>query len=137
MEYLNVIAQYDAEQLVFTDESYCDKRNTARLTGWSEKGTRAVVAAPFKRGRRCVLILPLTSDLLTSISRYSILPALSLDGILDVAIIEGAVNTEVFLEFLRGLTLEMNPYPGKNSVLVMDNVKFHLADEVRELLDER
>jgi transposase len=31
----------------------------------------------------------------------------------------------------------MNPFPEKNSVLVMDNVKFHLADEVRELLDER
>jgi hypothetical protein len=69
--------------------------------------------------------------------RYSILPALSLDGILDVAVIEGMVNTEVFLEFLRGLTLEMNPYPEKNSVLVMDNVKFHLAEDVRNLLDER
>jgi hypothetical protein len=51
-EYLEVIGQYDPTQLVFTDESYCDKRNTARLTGWSEKGTRAVVAALFKRGRR-------------------------------------------------------------------------------------
>jgi hypothetical protein len=69
--------------------------------------------------------------------RYSILPALSLDGILDVAVIEGAVNTEVFVEFLKGLVLEMNPFPAKNSVLVMDNVKFHLADEVRALLDER
>jgi hypothetical protein len=69
--------------------------------------------------------------------RYSILPALSLEGILDVAVIEGAVNTEVFVEFLRGLALEMKPYPEKNSVLVMDNVKFHLAVEVQELLDER
>jgi len=120
MEFLEVVAEYSADQLVFTDESYCDKRNTSRLTGWSERGTRATVPAPFKRGRR-----------------YSILPALSLDGILDVAVIEGAVNGDVFIEFIKGLTLEMNPWPEKNSVLVMDNVKFHLKDEVHELLEER
>jgi hypothetical protein len=43
----------------------------------------------------------------------------------------------VFCRFLEGLALEMNPYPQKNSVLVMDNVKFHLADEVREMMYER
>lgn len=65
------------------------------------------------------------------------LPALCLDGVLDVVVIEGAVNGEVFLEFIRGLAMEMNPYPEKNSVLVMDNVKFHLKDEVRALLYEQ
>jgi hypothetical protein len=68
MEYIEVISQYRADQLVFTDESYCDKRNTSRLTGWSERGTRAVVAVPFKRGRRYVqcihlLLKPLTDFL--------------------------------------------------------------------------
>jgi len=117
MEYLEEISQYTADQLVFTDESYCDKRNTARLTGWSKRGTKAVVPAPFKRGRR-----------------YSILPALSLDGILDIVVIEGAVNTNVFMEFINGLLMEMQPYPSKNSVLVMDNVKFHLAEEVFDMI---
>jgi hypothetical protein len=56
---------------------------------------------------------------------------------LDIVVIEGAVNTEVFVEFVKGLALEMNPWPEKNSVLVMDNVKFHLADEVREVLSDR
>jgi hypothetical protein len=50
--YLEVISQYSAEQLVFTDESYCDKRNTARLTGWAKTGKRAMVSVPFRRGRR-------------------------------------------------------------------------------------
>lgn len=50
--FLEEASQYEPEQLVFTDESYCDKRNTARLRGWSKRGTAAVVAAPFKRGRR-------------------------------------------------------------------------------------
>jgi hypothetical protein len=50
------IAQYEADQLVFTDESYVDKRNTSRLTGWSKAGTRACSTAPFRRGRRYVLL---------------------------------------------------------------------------------
>ncbi len=49
------ISQYEAWQLVFTDESYVDKRNTSRLTGWAKSGTRACSSAPFKRGRRSVL----------------------------------------------------------------------------------
>ena len=49
-------------------------------------------------------------------------------------IIEGAVNEQVFTSFVEGLILEMNPYPGKNSVLVLDNVKF--AEAVRDLLEE-
>jgi hypothetical protein len=51
-EYAEHISMYRADQLVFTDESYCDKRNTARLTGWPQRGSKAIVAAPFKRGRR-------------------------------------------------------------------------------------
>ena len=45
---------YNAEQLVFVDESYADKRNTTRLTGWSKQGMRANTSAPFQRGRRYV-----------------------------------------------------------------------------------
>jgi hypothetical protein len=52
--YMMEISQYEAYQLVFTDESYVDKRNTARLTGWSQSGTRACSAVPFLRRRRLV-----------------------------------------------------------------------------------
>ena len=52
-------------------------------------------------------------------------------------VIEGAVNGEVFMNFIKGLVLEMSPYPAKNSVLVMDNVKFHLLDEVRDIVHDR
>jgi hypothetical protein len=69
--------------------------------------------------------------------RFSILPALSLDGILDMRVIEGSVNSELFLGFIEGLLMEMNPFPGRNSVLVMDNVKFHHHPAVRFLCESR
>jgi hypothetical protein len=52
--YMMEIADYEPEQLIFTDESYCDKRNTSRLTGWSKAGTRVCADVPFLRGRRYV-----------------------------------------------------------------------------------
>jgi hypothetical protein len=62
---------------------------------------------------------------------------LSLDGIIDVVVLEGAVNSEVFEMFVEGLTLEMSPYPEKNSVLVLDNVKFHHSERVHEILESK
>ena len=117
-EFICDIAPYRADQLVFVDECYIDKRNTIRLTGWSKKGTRATNTAPFIRG-----------------DRFSILPAMSLGGILDMIIVRGAVNTDVYIKFLEGLVMEMNPFPGKNSCLVMDNVPFHRSRQVQEVLD--
>jgi hypothetical protein len=54
-----------------------------------------------------------------------------------MVVLEGAVNTEIFVTFLEGLLMEMNPYPGKHSVLVMDNVKFHLSEEVQSMIEDR
>jgi len=33
--------------------------------------------------------------------------------------------------------MEMNPYPGPNSVLVMDNVRFHLREDIQDMIEER
>jgi hypothetical protein len=136
-QYIDVVSQYSANQLVFTDESYCDKRNTARLTGWSKQGTRATVDAPFRRGRRCVYFSFLFSLIILCNCRYSILPALSLDGILDVVVVEGSVTGEIFMRFIEGLVMEMNPYPQKNSVLVMDNATIHTNENIQAYLEER
>ena len=69
--------------------------------------------------------------------RYSILPALSLDGILAVDIVEGSFTGESFYAFIDGLLSLMNPYPGPNSVMVMDNCRIHKSDDVLELILER
>jgi hypothetical protein len=33
--------------------------------------------------------------------------------------------------------MEMNPYPGPNSVLIMDNVKFHISDDIQGLVESQ
>lgn len=55
-QYMEAIAKYNADQLVFADESYYDNRDLKRLTGWSKAGTRATVSAPFQNGTRYVLV---------------------------------------------------------------------------------
>ena len=65
------------------------------------------------------------------------LPALSLDGILAVKIVEGSFTTELFKDFIDGLLDHMNPFPGPNSVIVMDNCRIHRARAIREMIEER
>lgn len=74
---------------------------------------------------------------LTCIDRYSILPAITLDGIIECTIIEGSFNTELFTEFIEDLLEKMQPFPANNSVVVMDNCKIHKAPEIRDLIEGR
>lgn len=69
--------------------------------------------------------------------RYSILPALSLDGILAVDIIEGSFTTTKFARFIDGLLDQMNPYPGPNSVIIMDNCRIHKSEVILDMIRER
>lgn len=70
-------------------------------------------------------------------TRYSVLPAICLDGILTVKILEGSFNSDSFAEFIDGLLCHMNPFPGPNSVVVMDNCSIHKSDLVREMIETR
>jgi hypothetical protein len=79
-----VMGQYDACQLVFVDEAGVDDRTNIRQNGWAPLGQACVRRTTFLRGRK-----------------YSILPALSCDGILALEIFEGSVNHERFVNFLR------------------------------------
>ncbi|KAG1850454.1 hypothetical protein F4604DRAFT_1495438, partial [Suillus subluteus] len=67
---------------------------------------------------------------------YSILPILTLDGIIAYDIIEGPVTSERFAQFLREHLPLTNPYPGPHSALVLDNCRIHHTDEVRRLVEE-
>lgn len=78
------IGQYDAHQLVFLDESAVDDQTGYRTRGRAPIGRACVCRTTFLRG-----------------VKYSILPALSLDGIIALDIFEGSVNRERFIQFLR------------------------------------
>lgn len=88
--YMNTILEIapDPEMLMFTDESAKDERTSSRRYGWSLCGVRCATKNYFVRGRR-----------------YSILPVLSLDGIIAHDIIEGSVTSEIFLRFLRDMVV--------------------------------
>ena len=88
--YMNCIAELvpDLEMLMFGDEASKDERTSNRRKGWSRRGTRCVQRKCFVRGRR-----------------FSILPILTLDGIIAHDIIEALVTTEKFLGFLCKLVV--------------------------------
>jgi transposase len=78
------MAQYDPQQLVFIDEARVDDQTNVRKNGWAPLGQACVRRTSFLRGQK-----------------YSILPALSVDGIVALDIFEGSVNRESFLTFLQ------------------------------------
>jgi len=127
---------YQAEQLVFVDKSSCDRRTTYRRKAWAIRGQRAVRKAFFIRGQRYVYKNTL-SDWKLILHRYSVLPALSLDGILSVDIVEGSFDQISFAGFIDGLLDQMNTFPGRNSVIVMDNCRIHHADFTLKMITDR
>lgn len=69
--------------------------------------------------------------------RYSILPALSLDGIIALDIVEGSYNTRLFAHFIDGLLDQMSPFPLPNSVIVMDNCRIHKDPVILDMITSR
>jgi len=110
----------DPNMLMFTDETAKDEQTSGRRMGWSKVGTQCVQRRCFVRGQR-----------------YSILPVLTLDGLITWDIIEGSVTSERFVQFLRENVIPLtNPYPGPRSVLILNNCSIHHAEEVRQLVEE-
>ncbi|KAF9034762.1 hypothetical protein BJ165DRAFT_1356135, partial [Panaeolus papilionaceus] len=66
---------------------------------------------------------------------YSILPALTTDGIIALEIVEGSITKDCFLTFLQEqIAPQLNPYPGKHSVVLLDNCAIHHDADIRELI---
>ena len=133
---LHMGSQYQSKQLVFVDESAFDRRSYFRGSAWALRGMRACRKTCFVRGRRCVCHLLCLVNSFTC-SRYSILPALSLQGMIYCLIVEGSFDSALFMEFIRGLLDQMQPFPAPNSVIVMDNCRIHKSPEIIELIESR
>jgi transposase len=85
-EFWSLIARLLAhpDQLMFTDETSRDLRTAARTMGWSLEGIRCLARKFFVRGQR-----------------VSILPVMTMDGIITYDIIPGSVTSDDFLHFLQ------------------------------------
>jgi transposase len=131
------MGQYeDPDMFVALDESAVDNRTPQRPYGRAPAGEPCVEHTLFIRG-----------------TRYSVLPALTRQGIIALDIVEGSVTTERFLQFLREQVVrlhrkdrndpvliasqvpQLNPFPGKRSVVLLDNCSIHHDDEVRDLIE--
>jgi transposase len=74
--------------------------------------------------------------LLKRSERWSILLALTCDGYIDWVIHHGAINAELFIQFLEERVLpNRSPYPGKMSAIIMDNASIHKNPRLREICD--
>ena len=79
------MAEYtDLTVFVFLDESAVDNKTIQRSHGWSQLGQPCIRHMTFLRGKR-----------------YSILLALTTDGIIGLEILKGSITKERFLAFLR------------------------------------
>ncbi|KAJ7580330.1 hypothetical protein C8J56DRAFT_735977, partial [Mycena floridula] len=67
--------------------------------------------------------------------RYSLLPALTLDGVIYCQVKAGGYNGDEFMDWLEGLLEIMNPFPAPNSVLILDNCCIHHVEGVQEMCD--
>jgi hypothetical protein len=69
------------------------------------------------------------------IDGYSILPALTLDGIISCGVVEASFTTTLFIDFMCSLLESGKLAPG--SVLVMDNCRIHKSDILCEMVEEQ
>lgn len=88
--FMNKIADEvtNPDMLMFVDEAARNKRTSGRTKGWSLVGKRCVQRRCFSCGQR-----------------FSILPILTLDGIITYDIIPGSVTSARFLQFLHELVV--------------------------------
>ncbi|KAJ8582874.1 hypothetical protein M405DRAFT_710241, partial [Rhizopogon salebrosus TDB-379] len=64
-----------------------------------------------------------------------ILPALSLDGVLHLDVRDCSFTSATFNQFIDALLDNMNPFPQKNSVVVMDNASIHKSVHIAEMIE--
>ncbi len=103
----------DVRRLVFLDESGISL-SMARAHGWAPRGEPAFIERPI-RGRR-----------------LSLIGALGFDGLRAVMSLEGTVDGDVFLIYLRDvLAPELNP----GDIVYMDNLSVYKVDGVQQIIE--
>jgi len=114
------MTEYTADQIVAVDESAANERTRDRKFGWSPQGVPCRVRLP---GRRT--------------ERWSILPALTVDGWLDYELHQGSFDAERFEAFIERVLEHMNPFPQRHSVLLLDNASIHHSERVTTTCREK
>lgn len=111
---------FEANHLVFCDETHCCPHDCFRKYGRSEQNQPAYVYTSFRNEAG---------------PRTSAVCSMSLKGMETVTCVD--INTaDSFLEILEHVILpSMNPYPQNKSVLILDNARVHDKDRICLLCD--
>lgn len=109
-DHLQERMQYRADQIVAVDESAANERTKDRKYGWSRRGLPCRVRQAGRRSRR-----------------WSMLPAMTIDGYLIIDVYKGSYNARRFGDFITRLLPHMGRYPEPRSVILLDNASSHRA----------
>jgi transposase len=107
-------AGLDPEQLVFIDETWA-KTNMTRPRGRSLRGTRLAAAVPYGHWKTTTF-----------------LAALRTSGLTAPLVVDGAVNGEIFLAYVRQ---QLVPALRAGDLVIMDNLSSHKRQGVREAIE--
>lgn len=115
MEFYLELENYREAQLLYIDESAANVQTLDRKYGWAPRRQPAIERKTLIRS-----------------TRWSILPALSIDGFLDhTLVVQGSVDRGMFANWLSDHILpQCTPFQdgGPRSVLVKDNCRTHHID---------
>ena len=109
------LGDWDANQLIYIDESASNERTGDRKYAWGPVGLPSYSIQCLKRSKR-----------------WSILPAFSVDGYLTWMIHHGSITAQLFCDFIRYQVLPLCSTDGigPRSVLIMDNASCHRNEEL-------
>ena len=122
-QFMAEVSMYDPSMLILLDESGCDRRHMMRKRGYSLRG-----------------ITPRDHRLLVRGKRYSAIPTVTTDGILDISLLETTVDGKVFESFVRNSVVPiLQPFNWANprSVVIMNNASIHHVDRVQSLIEDQ
>ena len=111
--YASDVALYRKSNLIFVDETGCDRRDVIRKYGYGLRGKPAKCQKLLVRGERISAIAAMTSCC-----------------VLDIQIVRGGVTGDDFIDFINKMLLpHMMPFNGSNpnSVVILDNCSIHHA----------
>ena len=122
-QYITEVSIYNSEMLIFLDETGADRRNALLRYGYSMRGK------------------PIVShhQLLVRGDHLSGIAFISVNGLLDVKVVTGVTNGDVFYSFVEEHLLpcllpfdRINPH----SVVIMDNCSIHHVSGILQMIEE-